>query len=247
MVDQIEFCDVLLLNKCDMVPDEELDAVAAAVRELQPSAAFHRTTHCDVPPDVVLATGRFDFDSARRAPGWRRALARDDGETEERGTGRADGRDDGDRRGHEPAEDHGHEPAEDHGHEHGHGDAGGHAESAAARHGVNTVLYERSRPFHPGRLDAWLDDWDGDVVRAKGFCWVASRPTQVVGLSRAGAAVQVGPIGEWDDDEPATRLVFIGYDLDGTDLSDELDACLATDGELEAGLDADADPFPRES
>jgi G3E family GTPase len=237
MVDQVEFCDVLLLNKCDLVPDDELDAVEAAVRELQPSAALHRTTHCDVPSEVVLDTGRFDFDRARRAPGWKRALARD------AGSGRDDARADDDRGG-EPGDEHehGHDGEPGHGHDHDHdGDA------AAERHGVGTVVYERARPFHPGRFDAWLDDWDGDVVRAKGFCWVTSRPTAVLGLSQAGPAVQVGPIGEWGEDEPATRLVFIGYDLDAARLAEELDACLASDDEREAGRDADADPFPRES
>jgi G3E family GTPase len=231
MVDQVEFCDVVLLNKCDRVPEDELDAVEAAVRELQPSAALHRTSHCDVAPGVVLGTDRFDLDRARRAPGWKQALAREAG----------DG--DGDARTDEgPGRGHGHDHEHEHDHDHDHD-----AESAAERHGVATVVYERSRPFHPGRFDAWLDGWDGDVVRAKGFCWVASRPTAVLGLSRAGPAVRVGPIGEWGEDEPATRLVFIGYDLDADGLPAALDACLASDAEREAGFDPDADPFPRES
>jgi G3E family GTPase len=197
MVDQVEFCDVLLLNKCDTVPDEELDRVEATVRELQPTATLCRTVHSDVSPDAVLATGRFDVDAARRSPGWKRALA---------------------------------------------GDGHDHDEPAAAAHGVGSVVYERDRPFDPHRLDAWLDDWDGDVVRAKGFAWVASRPDEVVGLSQAGPSVRVGPIGEWGDDDPATRLVFIGHDLDADRLAAELDDCL-TDGP--AG-DPESDPFPRE-
>ncbi len=203
MVDQAEFCDVLVLNKCDMVPDDELDRVAATLRELQPTAAFHRTTHSDVPPDAVLETGRFDVESARRAPGWKRALAGEDG------------------------------------HDHGHDD-----EPAAAAHGVESTVYERTRPFDPDRFDAWLDDWDGDIVRAKGFAWVASRPDQVVGMSQAGPSVQAGPIGEWGDDDPETRLVFIGQDLDVDRLTAELDGCLADPAEV--GSDPAADPFPRE-
>jgi len=195
MVDQAEFCDVLVLNKCDLVPDDELDRVAATLRELQPRAAFYRTTHSDVPPDAVLETGRFDVESARGAPGWKRALA-----------------------GHD------------------------HDEPAAVAHGVGSTVYERSRPFDPDRFDAWLDDWDGGVVRAKGFAWVASRPEQVVGMSQAGPSVQAGPIGEWGDDDPETRLVFIGRDLDVDRLTAELDDCL-TD---EVDPAPDDDPFPRE-
>lgn len=197
MVDQIEFCDVLLLNKCDMVPDDALDEVVATVRELQPEAVLHRTTYSDVPTDAVVATGRFNLAAARQSPGWKRALADD---------------------GHD------------------------HEQPAAAAHGVGSVVYERSRPFDPDALDAWLDDWDGNIVRAKGFMYVASRPETVIGLSQAGPSVQAGPLGEWGADDPTTRLVCIGTEVDTDRLAAELDDCL-TDGP--AGS-AETDPFPRE-
>lgn len=75
LVDQIEFCDVLLLNKCDMVPDDELDAIERSIQELQPRAELHRTTYCEVDPSAVLGTGLFDFEEARRQQGWKQALA----------------------------------------------------------------------------------------------------------------------------------------------------------------------------
>ncbi|MBX0323123.1 GTP-binding protein [Halomicroarcula sp. F13] len=207
LVDQIEFCDVLLVNKCDMVPDDALEDVEAAIRELQPRATVHRTTYSDVPPDAVLGTGLFDFEATKRQQGWKRALA---------------------------------EAESDHGDGHDHGDR-----SAAAAHGVDSFVYRRERPFHPGRFDAFLDEWDGSIVRAKGFAWVASRPEAVLGVSQAGPSVQAGPIGEWGDDDPATRLVFIGRDVDETALTARLDDCLATAKEREATYDSD--PFPREA
>ncbi|MFC6941576.1 CobW family GTP-binding protein [Salinirubellus sp. GCM10025818] len=211
MVDQIEFCDVLLLNKCDMVPGEALDTVERAVRELQPRALLHRTTYSEVDPGVVLGTGRFDFEAARRAPGWKRELA---------GSGEADA---------------------DRGHDHGSGEA-----SAAERHGVESVVYERDRPFDPDRLDAWLDDWNEGIIRAKGFAWVTSRPGTVLGISQAGPSIRAGPIGEWGGDRPTTRLVFIGRDFDADRLATELDDCLATDVERTADRSPANDPFPRE-
>jgi len=210
LVDQIEFCDVLLLNKCDMVPDDELDAVEAAIRELQPRATVHRTTYSDVDPAAVLETGRFDFEAAQRRQGWKETLAGTESESP----------------GHDS-----------HGHDHGDG------RSAADAHGVESVVYRSEEPFHPVRFDAWLDDWDGDVVRAKGFVWVASRPDTVLGVSRAGPTVQAGPIGEWGEDDPATRFVVIGRELDG--VTAQLDDCLVRDGDS-VPL-ADADPFPRDA
>jgi G3E family GTPase len=210
LVDQIEFCDVLLLNKCDMVPDDELDAVEAAIRELQPRATLYRTTYSEVDAESVLGTGLFDFEEARRQQGWKQALA---GDQQSDGNGADDGHD--------------------------------HGQSAAAAHGVESFVYRRERPFHPERFDAWLDDWEGDVVRAKGFAWVASRPETVLGMSQAGPAVQAGPIGEWGDDEPSTRLVVIGRDLDADAITANLDDCLADDDERDASYPDD--PFPRES
>jgi len=204
LVDQIEFCDVLLLNKCDMVPDGELDAIESSVRELQPRARLHRTTYSEVDPGAVLGTGLFDFDRARRSPGWKQALADAD------------------------------DAHEGHAHDHD--------EGKAAAHGVESFVYESTRPFHPERFDAYLDEWGGSILRAKGFAYVAGRESEVLGVSQAGPSVQAGPIGEWGEDEPRSRLVFIGRDLGEMGIRGRLDDCLLADGE-EPG----ADPFPREN
>ena len=209
LVDQIEFCDVLLLNKCDMVPDDALVPIEAAIRELQPRATLYRTTYSDVDPSAVLDTGSFDFEAARRQQGWKRALA-------------------GEASNEEPGHDH-----------------DGDAVSAAEAHGVESFVYRRERPFHPERFDAWLDDWDGEIIRAKGFAWITSRPETVLGVSQAGSSIQAGPIGEWGDDDPATRLVFIGNNLDEAAVTDELDGCLAVSNKQTE--EYSTDPFPRRS
>ncbi|MFB6224118.1 MAG: GTP-binding protein [Haloarcula sp.] len=205
LVDQIEFCDVLVLNKCDMVPDDPLESVAAAVRTLQPRATIHRTTYSEVDPSEVLGTSRFDFEAARRQQGWKQALADSDSTD---------------------------------GHDHGK------EESAAAAHGVESFIYRRATPFHPDRFGDWLDGWRGAIVRAKGFAWVASRPETVLGVSQAGPSVQAGPIGEWGDDDPSTRLVFIGREMDEDAIVEELDNCLVSADEQSQTFDSD--PFPRE-
>ncbi|RJS99655.1 GTP-binding protein [Halococcus sp. IIIV-5B] len=195
LVEGIEFCDVLLLNKCDLVPDEQLNAIEATLRTLQPRAEIVRTTHADIEPERVLDTGLFDFEAATRSAGWKRTLA---------------------------------------GHDH-------EGESAAEQHGVSSFVYERERPFHPERLDAWLDAWDEGVVRAKGVFRLAGRE-DVMGLNQAGPSVQAGPIGTWRaDDDRRTRLVFIGTEMNGDEIVSALDDCLV--GDEERG-DSFADPFP---
>src|SRR5699024_8662830 len=77
LVEGIEFCDVLLCNKCDMVPDEQLDEIEAALYTLQSRAEIVRTTHADIDPELVVDTGRFDFAEVTRSAGWKQALAGD--------------------------------------------------------------------------------------------------------------------------------------------------------------------------
>ncbi|ELZ34551.1 GTPase [Halogeometricum pallidum JCM 14848] len=209
LVDQAEFCDVLLLNKCDLVPDDALETIEGIVRELQPRADLHRTTRADVAPEAVLDTGLFDFDAVKRSAGWKQRLA----------------------------EAHDEEDHEDHDHHEGND------------HGVSSFCYESERPFHPERFEAWMDEWPSGVYRAKGFFLLSTRPETVMGLNRAGPSVTAGPIGQWrDDDDPATRLVFIGTDIEEEAIRAQLDGCLCTDEEM-ADADADgnavSDPFPR--
>lgn len=214
LVDQVEFCDVVVLNKCDLVPEDELDEVERVVRELQPRATVYRETYADVSPEAVLDTGLFDYEEVSRSTGWKRRLRE----------GAADHGDDG-HAGHDHAE-------------------GGHDHAAA--HGVTSFLYESARPFHPERLDDYLEEWPDGVVRAKGFFRLATRPETVMGLNRAGPSVTAGPIGRFGpDDDRRTRLVFIGTDVPEASVRSALDDCLATEAELEDAGEL-SDPFPSE-
>jgi G3E family GTPase len=212
LVDGIEFCDVLLLNKCDMVSDDVLNEIETVVARLGPRAEVIRTTYSEIDPGKIVDTGTFDFEEATRAPGWKHELADGDEASDHAGAG--------------------------HGHDHAHA----HGESAAEAHGVSSFVYRESRPFHPERFDAWLDEWSGDVIRAKGFFYLAGRQEAVMGLSRAGRSVQAGPLGEWGEETPETKLVFIGTDIDEDEMIEALEDCLATDEEINSK--SIADPFP---
>ena len=88
LVEGIEFCDVLLLNKTDMVPDDVLDEIESVAERLGPRAKRIRTSYSEVDPGDVLDTGRFDFETAKRSPGWKHEIAEsegDDANSEEEG------------------------------------------------------------------------------------------------------------------------------------------------------------------
>jgi len=197
LVQSVEFCDVLLLNKCDMVPDDELDRIVDVVSELNPRATIRRTEYSEVDPSLVIDTGRFDFEEARRSAGWKQEL-----------------------REHKQREG-GDSAAATHSHSHTHDE-----QSAADTHGVESFVYTRERPFDPAQFAATLYERDDGIIRAKGLCNLAGTEN-VIGMSRAGRSIQAGPIGEWDaEDTRQTELVFIGTEFDADEITDRLDECL---------------------
>ena len=79
LVEGIEFCDVLVLNKTDMVPDDVLDEIESVAERIGPRAERIRTSYSEVDPGAVLGTERFDFETAKRSPGWKREIAEAEG------------------------------------------------------------------------------------------------------------------------------------------------------------------------
>ena len=241
LVEQIEYADVLLLNKCDLLDETQQDRVEDLLAALQPDAEIVRTTHSAVDPDRLLGTGLFDVGRMGETAGWKRAL--DEAEHEH---GHADD-------GHDEREsDHDHA---DHDHRH-----------PPEEYGVSSFTYRRRRPFHPERVAAVLGDLPPTVVRSKGTCWIAGSDQQQV-FSQAGPSARVTATGQWiaelseldqqlyrsnrsdlDWDEEwgdrHTGLVFIGTGIDEDALVDALDDALLTDAELADWRSFSGDPFP---
>ena len=212
LVEGIEFCDVLLLNKTDMVPRDVLARIESVAERIGPRAKRIQTSYSAVDPNEVLDTGRFDFETAKRSAGWKREIV----ESERAGE-----------------DDHAHGgDGESHTHDHDH------AEGAAAAHGVDSFVYRSADPFDPESLAAWLTEWDGGIIRAKGVAHVAGTD-DVIGVSQAGPSVQAGPIGEWGpEDDRRTRLVFIGSEMDEARLRRKLDDLAVSDPETVETADA---------
>jgi len=221
LIDQIEFCNVLLLNKCDLIEEEELIELENVLRKLQPTAKFIRTINGQVDPADIMNTGLFDFEEASRSAGWIKELEKVEHtpETEE--------------------------------------------------YGIASFVYERVRPFHPGRLMSWMEQWPEDVIRAKGIMWVASRNNVGQTISQAGPSIHFGPSGYWVaalspeeqrmylEAEPelnanwsteygdrVNKIVFIGIDMDREQLTSTLDDCLLTEEEMKVDWSKFRDPLP---
>ncbi|MFC6758108.1 MULTISPECIES: GTP-binding protein [Haloarcula] len=221
LMDQIEFCDVLLLNKCDLVPDEELEEMEAVLQALQPRAKIIRTEHGAVDPTEILATDRFDFDEASQSAGWKREL----------------------QHGH-----HHESAADEHGVTSFIFDADRpfHPERIARLFADLPDGVVRAKGFFwsAGREDVAMGlDKAGQSVRAgsKGT-WIATLPEAE---QERYFAARPGIKEDWDDQwgDRGTELVFIGREFDQETLTDRLDDCVLSDAEMDEDWDAYPDPF----
>ncbi|WP_255193031.1 GTP-binding protein [Natronobeatus ordinarius] len=220
LVDQIEFCDVLVLNKCDLVPDDALEEIEAVLERLQPQATLVRTEFGDVDPGEILGTGRFDFATARQSAGWK----------------------------HELQHDHHHDPLEEHGvtsfvYER---DRPFHPERIASLlpHLPDELIRAKGFFWSAGREDVAMGlDKAGTSVRAgPAGEWLATLPEAT---REQYFAVRPGLEEDWDEEwgDRLTRLVFIGREFDADALIDRLDDCLLTDAELADDWERYPDPF----
>ncbi len=187
LTDQVEFADVLLLNKTDLVKPQQLGAVEALLRRLNPTAKLIRTRDGVVDLDQVLATGLFNPIAAAQTPGWDEELAN----------------------GHTPE---------------------------TEEYGIGSMTFRSERPFHPQRLSDALDQVRG-LLRSKGFCWIATRPSIAAIWSQAGPNMVIEPAQYWSTTEiaPSQEIVFIGVRLDRPRLTALLESAVLTDDEMAHG------------
>lgn len=241
LLEQVEFCNLLVVNKCDLVTDAERDQVLAILETLQPRADRITTTSGTVEPAAVLEAESFDLEDVAGAAGWKQAVE----VAGEHGRGGTEAGDSA----HAHEENHEHEHA--HSHEH---DDHGHSHHPD-QYGLTVDTYHQTRPFHPERFCALLADLPDNLVRAKGLTWVAGRDRQALTSSYAGTETTIEVTGRWiaslPDDRQTPyragrsasywdeqwgdreiRLALIGRDLDVETLTARLDDCLLTDAAM---------------
>lgn len=224
IVQQIEFCNTVVLNKISEVTPEEAGVIRATIKALQPKAEIIETDYADLDFDRILSTGQFDFEKVATSATWIHEIEKPLEEIEE------------------------HHEHHHHHHHHHHDDGEGEAEE----YGIGTFVYYRRRPLSLNRFDHFVaKQWPASVIRAKGVCYFSEERDMSYLFEQAGVQKKLTACGRWYATAPEEELemlmarepglmrdwdpeygdrmqkiVFIGRDMDREAISRALDDCL---------------------
>lgn len=224
LTDQIEFADIIILNKIDLVKPEQLVLLEAMITKLNPGAKLIRSSFGKIDSSEILNTGLFNYEQAESSAGWIRELeGNHTPETEE--------------------------------------------------YGINSFVFRDNRPFHQDRFWQFItDQFPANVIRSKGMFWIASRPNQALNWSQAGGSLRAESAGVWWASMPyeqrimypsfvdnqqlieqkwtaeygdrLNEIVFIGQELNESQLRQQLEFCLCDSDEFEQEKKKDHDNWP---
>lgn len=254
VIQQVEFCNKILLNKVDEVSPEELDRIKKIIRALQPKAEILECNYGDVDFDKILHTGLFDFEKVVTSATWIRELEghhdEDEHEHEEHEHEHEHEDEDEDHEHHQ--HDHDHEEDEEGHHHHGHHHHHHHDEGEAEEYGIGTFVYYRRPAFNLENFDHFVaTKWPKNVIRAKGVCYFTDEPDMCYLFEQAGQQKTIRQAGkfyatmpenelqrmldtdptlrrDWDETygDRMQKIVFIGQNLDKEEITRLLDECL---------------------
>ena len=237
LIQQIEFCNLVLLNKASEVEPDELDRIRLIIHALQPSAPIIETDYAMVNLNDIINTGLFDYEQVAGSAGWIREIERPATEEEE-------------------AEAHHHhhdeEPDHDHHHEGHHHHHHHHDEGEAEEYGIQTFVYYRRPAIDIHKFDRFVaTKWPKNVIRAKGLIYFSHNRDMSFLFEQAGVQKKLTQSGlwfatapkeelrrmveynpdilkDWDEQygDRMQKLVFIGQNLDTEQLTHDLDECL---------------------
>ena len=232
VIEQIEFCNFIVLNKAAEVSAEELQKVKKIIRAIQPKAQILTCNYGDIDLDLILHTDMFDFEKVATSASWI-AEIENHGDTESSHT----------------AQEHHHH----HHHHHDEHEGIENEESGEAlEYHIETFVYYRRPPFNLGLFDDFVARrWPKNIIRCKGICYFHDEKDKCYVFEQAGKQVQIRDAGQWYATMPAEqlqkymaqnpglqrdwdeqygdrmqKLVFIGQNLDKEEIIRELDQCL---------------------
>ena len=253
VIQQIEFCNIILLNKAGEVSEQELGRIRQILHTLQPQAEIIPCDYCDVEFDKILDTNIFDFEKVSTSAKWIEELEKDhhhkEDEEEHHHHHHHEENEEEHHHHHEHGECHHHHHDGEHcccGHHHDHHHTHG------EEYGISTWVFYSRRPLNLGLFDHFVArQWPKSIIRAKGMCYFKGEEHMCYLFEQAGRQVSLRQAGQWYatmpqdelkpilardkrlqadwDDEYGDRmqkLVFIGQNMDIDDLKEKLQACL---------------------
>lgn len=228
LIQQIEFCNTIVLNKVDEIKEEELNKVKAIIKKLQPTAKIIETNFGKVDVKEIIDTNNFDFEKVASSAGWIEELEKEDNEEE-----------------HENHDEHEHEENGHHEHHHHH-----HEEGEAEEYGISTFVYTSRKPIKEAKFDKFAKNLPRNVIRCKGLIWFSEddemsylfeQAGKQLSLSEAGYWLATAPkeelnemikqnpeiMNDWDEKvgDRMTKLVFIGQNMDKEKIKKDLREC----------------------
>lgn len=240
IIQQVEFCNKILLNKASEVTPEELGRIRQIIKTIQPGAEIIECDYANIDLDLILNTRMFDFEKVATSAGWIRGI---EGPVEEEE--------------HHHHHDHEHEDEYEHHHDHhdhecGHHHHHHHDEGEVEEYGISTFVYYRRRAFDINKFDYFVaKHWPKSVIRAKGVCYFSDNRDMSYLFEQAGKQKSIKEAGLWYATAPADELaelmkqepglmrdwnpeygdrmqkiVFIGQKMDKEQIIKLLDDCL---------------------
>ena len=212
VIQQIEFCNIILLNKAADVEPKELEHLKQIIRAIQPKAEIYECNYGDIDLDLIVNTHKFDFEQVASSAGWIQEIESEKNDEED------------EHHEHEHHEEEHHHDLEDedehehhhhdhddehdeHGHHHHHHHEHDHEGGEVEEYGIGTFVYYRRKPFDLGLFDEFVArKWPRDVVRAKGICYFSDERDMCYVFEQAGKQKTIKQAGQWLATMPKDQL-----------------------------------------
>lgn len=244
VIQQVEFCNKILLNKASMVTPDELARITAILHEIQPHADIVPCDFCDIDLNTLINTRTFNFDKVATSARWIEAVEGEEFDDHD------DDHDDHDEDEHH--HEHDHDDHDGHHHHHHHHGLENEESGEALEYGISTFVWKRRKPLDMNKFDYIVaKKWPKSVVRCKGLCYFKGEEDFCYVFEQAGKQVQMRNAGQWYATMPADelekfkqqnpailrdwddqygdrmqKLVFIGQHMDREQIEKDLDYCL---------------------
>ena len=213
VIQQMEFCNIILLNKAADVEPKELEHLKQIIRAIQPKAEIFECNYGDVDLDLIVNTHKFDWQTVATSAGWIQEIESERNGEEEHEHHHHDEDDDEHEHHHHDEEEDGHEhhhhdhEDHEHGHHHHHDHDHDHEGGEVEEYGIGTFVYYRRKAFDLALFDEFVArKWPRDIVRAKGICYFADEPDMCYVFEQAGQQKTVKQAGQWLATMPADQL-----------------------------------------